>query len=204
MQVTVWFDPGCPWCWNTSRWIVDVAGQRDLEVTWRSFSLAIKKDGNENVPERHRKAGERNRRLLRVVEAARRAGHEDRIGDLYTELGRHIHHDHDADVDPVTVLEAVGIDTGLAAAADDQSLDEIIQASMDDALALAGDDTGVPIVAFGNGRGRTGFFGPILTEVPTGEAATRLFDALVTVAAIPGFRELKRARDGHPVAPSRP
>lgn len=204
MRIDVWFDPGCPFCWNTSRWLVSLVGERDLDIGWHPFSLGLKNVGNDEVPEKYRVAGLRNLRLLRVIEGARRAGHEDRVGDLYTEFGRHIHHDDDADVDPAVVLEAVGLDAGLASAADDESLDGVIQASMDEATAIAGDDVGVPVTVYTVNGEQAGFFGPILLEVPTGDSATGLFDALVTAAGTPGFAELKRRRNGPPTAPPRP
>ncbi|MEJ7583639.1 MAG: DsbA family protein [Acidimicrobiales bacterium] len=205
MHVTVWFDPGCPWCWNTSRWLESLVTQRSLDIEWRPFSLGLKNmDDNDDVSEQHQAAGRRNLRLLRLIEATRRAGHDDRIGDLYTELGRHIHHDDDPDVDPALAVGAIGLDPGLAQGTEDGTLDLVIRASMAEALALAGDDSGVPIVAFGSGPDRVGFFGPILTEVPTGAAAGALFDSLVGVATVPGFVELKRRRDRGPAAPERP
>ena len=35
------FDPVCPWAWVTSRWVVEVASQRDYEVDWRFICLRI-------------------------------------------------------------------------------------------------------------------------------------------------------------------
>ena len=40
-SVDFWFDPSCPWAWMTSRWVDDVARQRDLDVTWHVMSLAV-------------------------------------------------------------------------------------------------------------------------------------------------------------------
>lgn len=200
MRVACWFDPVCPWCWNTSRWLVGVAEARsDVIVEWRSFSLSMK-NADVDLDERHRRPPERSLRMLRVVEAVRAAGRADVIGDLYTELGRRIHHDGDSEFDVGDALEAVGLDRSLADAVDDASLDDVVRASMDEALDLAGDDVGVPVVTFAG----TGFFGPILVQVPTDGDGERLFDALVTAADIPGFTELKRRRDSGPVTPPRP
>ena len=43
-----------------------------------------------------------------------------------------------------------------------------------------------------------GFFGPVVTPAPTGEAAGRLWDGLVLVTSVPGFYELKRSRTDGP------
>gem|GEM_PF-2248071 len=33
-------DPYCPWTWNTSRWLVDVADRLAINITWRTLCLA--------------------------------------------------------------------------------------------------------------------------------------------------------------------
>ena len=51
-QVEFYLDPGCPWTWLTSRWLVDVAAQRgDLEIAWRPFSLALLNAGRPVPPQ---------------------------------------------------------------------------------------------------------------------------------------------------------
>lgn len=35
-------DPACLWSWLTSRWLVQVAPQRDLDIQWRSYSLLLR------------------------------------------------------------------------------------------------------------------------------------------------------------------
>jgi hypothetical protein len=55
---------------------------------------------------------------------------------------------------------------------------------------MVGPETGTPIVAVGG----QAIFGPVMTPAPTGEAAGRLWDALVAILAVPNFYELKRSR----------
>ena len=50
MHVEFWFDPICPFCWMTSRWIRLVAPERDLEITWRPISLLFKNEMTEEYP----------------------------------------------------------------------------------------------------------------------------------------------------------
>ena len=45
------------------------------------------------------------------------------------------------------------------------------------------------------------FFGPVVTPMPQGEAAARLWDGVVLVTGIDGFFELKRTRDRRPSFP---
>ncbi len=86
------FDPVCPFCWVTSRWVTEVSRQRPLEVRWRPLSLAILNEGI-GYEERKKAAPEypdshqRGLEMLRVVHAARETAGSERVGELYTALG---------------------------------------------------------------------------------------------------------------------
>jgi hypothetical protein len=202
MDVSLWFDPICPFCWMTSRWLLSVSDERDLRIDWRSISLLLKNDPP--ADDEHRPKLERTHGMLRVVESVRAAGDGERVGELYTELGRRIHHDEAFDFDLVPILEGLGLATGHAAAAEDASFDKAIQSSMDEGIALTGDDVGTPLIALDAGEGRVGFFGPALTTFPDGETGLRLWDGLVAFAGVPGFSELKTKRRGSPKADTIP
>src|SRR5216683_6942006 len=81
--VEVFVDPSCPWAWITSRWILEVAPERDLAVTWRSYCLEIRDDYGvaPTVPEQFRQAAIAahavSHRMLRIFESARSAAGED-------------------------------------------------------------------------------------------------------------------------------
>lgn len=195
MHVQLWFDPVCPFCWLTSRWLVRVASQRELSIDWQPISLLLK-----NAPQPGDRFSDElvtSHGLLRVVEAVRAAGHADRIGDLYTAYGRAIHVRGD-DVDVPAVLAGLELDVSLAGAVDDERHDAAIRRAMDDGLALVGDQVGTPIIAVarpgGNGE-RVGLFGPVITRLPDREASLRLWDGFLAMVATDGFFELKRTRD---------
>jgi len=46
--------------------------------------------------------------------------------------------------------------------------------------------------------GLIAFFGPVITPIPRGEAAGKLWDGVLLCAATPGFYELKRSREVRP------
>jgi hypothetical protein len=200
MIVEVWFDPGCPFTWLMSRWIAAVRPNRDLDIRWRTFSLLMKNDPPETSPWYAKHA--RARDLLRVVEAADAAGGADRIGELYTEFGRRLHHRGEIEFALEPILEELGLDSGLAAAVDDPVFDARIAASMSAGFELAGDDVGSPLIGLGLSGGQVGFNGPILTQLPTPEEGLALWDGLVLMSSTPGFWELRRARSEGPSIPA--
>ena len=91
--VEVFIDPSCPWAWVTSRWVREVAPQRDLVITWRSYCLEIRDDYGvaPTVPEEYRQQAldghAVSHRMLRIFEAARAEGGEDAVDRLYAEWG---------------------------------------------------------------------------------------------------------------------
>lgn len=193
MKVQFWLDPACPFCWMTSRWLLRVASHRDLTIEWLPISLLRKNDTREGQPFFAEVTASHG--MLRVIEAVRATGHEDRIGDLYTELGRALHVDGVV-VDMPAVLAGLGLDPALADAADDERLDAPIATAMADGLSLVGDAVGTPIVAVerSDGSGRVGLFGPVITALPDVEASLRLWDGFLAMVATDGFYELKRTR----------
>lgn len=200
-HVNFWFDPVCPWCYVTSRWVREVAEHRDLEVTWHSFSLFAKNEPEGPKADRYRMTHQ----LLRVVESVRAAEGDEPIGPLYADMGVMVHHDRRDDLEWVPErLAAHGLEEH-ASALDDPSWDEAIHKSMRHAIDLAGDDIGTPLVQFEE-AGEVAFFGPVLTRAPQGPDALKLFDALIEVFEVGGedFYELKRTRSQDPDFGDRP
>lgn len=194
-KVNFWFDVSCPWTWITSRWLVDVSEQRDLDVTWRPFSLfELNKD--RDLPEDYRKHIEDSRNFGRISMAVSKTS-PDRVGEFYTELGTRIHNDEQPQTDEtiLAALSAVGLDAELLERVKAGEFDDAVRASTQAGLDLVGDDVGVPIIEAAG----TAFFGPVMSPAPQGEDAAKAWDGTLALAQTDGFFELKRSRDVGPI-----
>ena len=196
MDIAFYFDPACPWCWVTSRWILMSSNKRDINIEWRLFSLAYKNGefGGQASNIHHMPS----HRVERVMLSAAKAGAS--LTDLYTNFG--IKHFLSGDEYSNEVIQAVlkemNLDESLAQAADDQTLDTELIASTESALNVVGQDIGVPTIVFKLDGKEKGFFGPVLKELPEQDDAVKLWDAIVELANHDGFYELKRGREGAP------
>jgi len=189
----------------TARWVVEeVAPNRDLNVIWQPISLMFKNEVAEDAE--HYGAVYKTHQMLRIMEAIRAELGEQAVERWYYLCGTTIHHDGNRDTaDFASMLEHLGFDPALAAAADDVAWDADIRTRMDVGLELAGDDIGTPIIALDNVHGeRQGYFGPVITRVPPTELSVKMWDALTTMMEVRGFWELKRTRTERPEFGERP
>jgi 2-hydroxychromene-2-carboxylate isomerase len=203
-DVEFFWDPVCPFAWITSRWVAKVAVQRDLSVDWRFISLRLvnkHKDYATEFPPEYEHGHTAGLRMLRVAAAVRHELGREPIGALVTAYG-HSYWDRPqgsgfrtrlSTPEHVTeVLDAAGLPTRFAAALDDSSWDALLDAESEMALERTGHDVGTPIITFRPPDGLS-FFGPVISRVPSDDDAVRLWDAVTTLAAFPGFAELKRS-----------
>ena len=203
--VDFYWDPVCPWCWITSRWMIDVGRQKQIQVNWKLFSLKII-NAKRDIPEPYKKLHAMGLKALRVAAAVRKAYGNDDLAKIYTFMGTRYHHDEkdiDTPEDLKKILETGGYPADLATAAGEPEWDNAIQADMDQALTKVGKDVGVPLIVLDGGDG-PGFFGPVCSPAPTGEAAVALWDAIIVAGRTPGFYELKRTRETEPQFGKRP
>jgi 2-hydroxychromene-2-carboxylate isomerase len=188
-----WFDPLCPFAWITSRWMLEVEQVRDVKVTWRIMSLYFLNKDRDLDPDYQQRVS-RGLPIGRVLVATEQKVGNDALLPLYTALGERIHHEKQPlrrELVEAALAEA-GLPAELVDAMDDPSYDDALRASHQEAMDRVGDEVGTPTIAF-NG---SAFFGPVLTRIPRGEDAGRLWDGTIAVADFPYFFEIKRTRTG--------
>lgn len=203
-DIEFFFDPVCPFAWITSRWVEKVADQSDLSVDWRFISLRIlnkDKDYATDFPPEYEHGHTAGLRMLRVCAAVRDDLGIEPIGTLYAELSGWTFDSESEEPYRVALgttemvsnaLERAGLPTSYAAAVDDTSWDELLEAETELGLSRTGREVGTPIITFQPPDGLS-FFGPVLSRVPSDEEAVPLWEAVMHLAAFPGFAEMKRS-----------
>ncbi len=193
-QVRFYFDPVCPWCYQTSRWVRRLAELGEAEVDWRLFSLEVQNAGHESEPEAraHSRAG----LALRTAVLVRDRAGGTAVGDFYQALGERFF-ERGEPLEELPTLERslgdAGLDGSLASKADaDHSLWDTVMAEQRE-LVERTRSFGVPtIVLDGDGPA---VFGPVISRVPTSdEEVVELFHHVVWLVRYENFSELKRER----------
>jgi hypothetical protein len=208
MKIDYFFDPVCPYCWQTSCWVRIVEPLRDLEVDWRFISLKMLNEERsyEGKPVGYADSHATGLALLRIAAAVKAELGPDPIGAVYRELGTRIwnatprpgltRHQQNgrfgSEGQIIAALEAAGVPTRFADAANDAGFDAPVRADLELALSRTGKNVGTPIITYGAPDGPS-YFGPVISRVPDEEDSLRLWDAMVTLGTIPSFAEIKRS-----------
>jgi 2-hydroxychromene-2-carboxylate isomerase len=192
-DVDFYFDLMCPWAYQTSKWIRQARSHREINVTWRFFSLeeVNRQEGKKHPWERQWSYGWS---LLRVAARLRREpdgnGAVDRFyesaGRMFHEEGLKVHTPEGAEA----VLREMGLDPGLVTEAiGDESTNEEVR--KDHQKARDCGIYGVPTLVVDHADT---VFGPVVTPAPTGQAAGRLWDAVMMWTEFPHLYEMQRPK----------
>jgi hypothetical protein len=195
-RLDFWFDPICPWAWIASRWVLEAAQVRDLDPHWHVMSLSVLNKDRDELPDSYKALLATGWGPVRICIAAEEEFGPEVLLPLYTALGNRFHHDKlpRERATYEAALEEAGLPTRLADAADSDEFDKRLVESHHEGMDKVGMDVGTPVI---HTQG-SAFFGPVVTPIPRGEAAGRLWDGVVLVAGTDGFFELKRTRDRSP------
>ena len=202
-DIEFFFDPGCPFAWQTSVWIRRVVELRGIRVGWRFISLRFINEDNDEMPPEMVEAQERGLRYHRICAAARERLGNDAVGELYRAWGERFWYTEGegeigerfaaaaARTDPDEIVRSLGLPPDLLEAAEDRSWDATIRGESDEAFRRTGPEVGTPIITYDPPDGSS-LFGPVISEVPGDEQALAFYDALRTFADFRAFSELKR------------
>lgn len=201
-DVKFFFDPRCPWCYQTSKWAKRLAEVGELTLDWGVFSLQVVNLEQGKDPMELEESGG-SPQLRTAVLVGDTYGTRE-IGRFYTELGRRTFDAAEPSPDQDAVIRdslgAAGMDVGLyeQAMADPGTWKSVVEDTL--AIFERVGDVGVPTIVLDGGEGPA-IFGPVVVEQPTDEDAVELWRHVEWLTRYDNFAELKRKRKGPPDLP---
>lgn len=197
-RVRFYFDPICPWSYQTSRWARRLEELGVIEVDWGVFSLELQNAGNE--PEELAAAHVKSGLALQTAVLVRDTAGGSAVGNFYKALGERVHQRGEPLEEPATVeaaLADIGLDAALCGKAiGDEAAREQVSVEHRE-LCERTRSFGVPTIVLDDGDGPA-IFGPVVSEVPNDEDAVELWRYVSWLVRYENFAELKRDRIAAP------
>lgn len=196
-KIAFYFDPLCPWCYLTSKWVHRLIDLDVVEVEWRLFSLEVHNTGKTSVEEA---AEFRAAAALRTAVALRRSDGSAAVGRFYSALDARTW-DDTQDIRDLDVVRAAVSDAGFDASIVDRALadpstwEQVVE-DHHKVVAEVG-AFGVPTIRLDGGEGPA-IFGPVIHTVPDDDDAVEMFRHVSWLVRQPMFWEIKRERTESP------
>lgn len=197
-QIDFYFDPLCPWAYQTSLWIREIRERTGLKIDWRFFSLEEinRQEGKKHPWEREWSHGWG---LMRVGALLRRRSMQD-LDNWYGAVGAAL---HAAGIKPhqravaAEIAERLGLGSSVVdEALGDQTTNDDVKADHDRVVREHG-AFGVPTIVFPDGQA---LFGPKFTPAPTGDDAERMWEMTLDWLEFPYLYEIKRPQIASDIA----
>jgi 2-hydroxychromene-2-carboxylate isomerase len=191
--IAFYFDPMCPYAYQTSVWIRRAREQTPLDIEWRFFSL---EEVNLVAGKRHpwERPWSYGFGQMRVGALIRRELGNDALDRWYATVGRAFFSDgvktHVPDVHAKVIADA-GFDPSLVdrAIADESTLDEVREEHLDAATRYGAH--GVPTIVFDSGYA---VYGPVVVPAPDGDDALALWELVRSMQRFPHLYELRHPK----------
>ncbi len=182
----VWVDPGCPWAWQTVRWLRDLRDRGVVRLTWQLFALEV----NSSPPgTTFEDAAVKYGDALLALSLARAEGGDPGLEAYYVALGELLH-DRGEEISPDlarSAADAAGMPGLLDRAIADPTLGDDVIEEYEQAREL--DVFGVPTLQLGDGPV---MYGPIMPVAPDGDEALEWWRHVSWLLSRDDVYELKR------------
>ena len=200
-SIDVLFDPRCPWCFQTARWVLRLEEMGVVELKWLVFCLELKNFDHPN--EEFDPATSKSAPALRTSVAVRDAEGNAACGRFYAAMGNRYFYELQDLREEMTIRSAL-VDADLApdhydrALSDSSTWDAVL--SEHEILVRETGAFGVPSLRLGDGQGKC-MFGPVIKEVPDDDESLELLDRVLWLMRNENFYELKSGRTEYPDLP---
>jgi hypothetical protein len=165
-------------------------------LSFHVMSLTLLNKDREDIKPEYRERVMQLMPAVRVCIAAEQQHGNESLRALYTAMGTR-RHDQGEVLDDAGIrasLVEAGLPESLAEAGASEEYDEALDKSHHEGMDPVGYEVGTPVLHVDG----VAFFGPVISRIPRGEDAVKIWDGTLAVASYPYFFEIKRTRTESP------